>query len=54
MKMRYQMPFQAVLIIFPNCYAFIKADNENLSWILLIQEDRVRLYNTRNISWKKE
>ena len=33
----------------PVSYAITKADNENLPWVLLVQEDRVRVYNTQNI-----
>ena len=33
----------------PISYALTKADNENLPWVVMIQGDRVRLYNTKNI-----
>ncbi|MCH7805819.1 MAG: hypothetical protein IH995_01560 [Proteobacteria bacterium] len=33
----------------PVSYALTKADKENLSWVLVIQGDRIRLYSTKNI-----
>ena len=33
----------------PISYALTKADRENLPWVMMIQGDRLRLYNTKNI-----
>ncbi len=33
----------------PISYALTKADKENLPWVVMVQGDRVRLYNTKNI-----
>ena len=33
----------------PISYALAKADNKNLPWVLMVQGDCVRLYNTKNI-----
>ena len=33
----------------PISYALAKADKERLPWVLMVQIDRVRLYNTKNI-----
>lgn len=33
----------------PISYALTKADRENLPWVVMIQGDRLRLYNTKNI-----
>ena len=33
----------------PVSYALTKADREKLPWVLIVQQDRVRLYNTRNV-----
>ena len=35
--------------ISPISYALTKADKERLPWVVMIQGDRVRLYNTKNI-----
>ena len=33
----------------PISYALTKADKEGLNWVVMVQGDRVRLYNTKNI-----
>lgn len=33
----------------PVSYALTRADKENLPWVLMVQEDKIRLYSTRNI-----
>ena len=33
----------------PISYALTKADKENLQWVMMVQGDRIRLYNTNNI-----
>ncbi len=35
--------------ISPVSYALTKADKERLPWVIMVQGDRVRLYNTKNI-----
>jgi len=33
----------------PVSYALAKADNEKLPWVVMVQGDRIRIYNTKNI-----